>query len=324
MHGMETHGGALALAPAADPVRPGRAADLVALARPTQWAKNLLVVPIALIDSPQWTVAGLGRIAWAIVAFTLASTLVYVGNDIVDRHRDRLHPVKCDRPVAAGRIPVAWAGLYWLVLATVLGVFVGAWPVEPYWPILAYLLLNILYTRTLKHIPLVDAGTVALGFVLRVVQGYLANGAQPSGWLLVTVLSCCLLLVLGKRREELLVVGVTHRPALSGYSVELLDHLIQLTCVLAAVTGLLYLQSAAPFGHYGPVAMLLSATFALFAIARYLQIVLVQRGGGDPVRILLRDPGMVAVSLLWAIAIGAVLALAHFPAVTSWIPIAVR
>jgi hypothetical protein len=70
--------------------------------------------------------------------------------------------------------------------------------------------------------------------------------------------------------------------------------------------------------------MLLSAPFALFALSRYLQVVLVHRGGGDPVRVLLRDPGMVATSLIWATALGAALALAHYPVLASWLSNTVR
>ncbi|HEY0698050.1 MAG TPA: UbiA prenyltransferase family protein [Micromonospora sp.] len=293
--------------------RPGTAADLLALARPAHWAKSLLVVPIALVDAPVWTTAALGRLGWAVLAFMLAASTVYVGNDIADRHRDRHHPVKRHRPVAAGRIPVAVAWLYCAALGTALGLLLVTGPAGQWWPVLAYLLLNLLYSRGLKHVPLVEAGVVAAGFVLRVVQGYLATRGPVSGWLLVAVFAGCLLLIVGKRRQELLEATAAHRPALRGYSVELAGHLLQLASALTVTAGLLYLRTEAPFAPYGQVAMLVSTPLALFAMSRYLQLVLVHRAGGDPVRLLLRDRAVLVTGVLWLAALGGVLVAARFP-----------
>jgi decaprenyl-phosphate phosphoribosyltransferase len=302
--------------PAADP-RPRSAIDLIRLVRPLHSAKALLLVPIALIDASPWTLAALERVGWAVVAFILASAAVYVGNDIADRHRDRHHPVKRHRPIAAGRVPV-WAGYaYCCALLALLAavIVVGS---EPYWPLLAYLGLNLAYSRFLKHVPLIDLGTVALGFVLRVVQGYLAIGEGVTGWLLVAVFSLSLLLLIGKRRQELLDSGAVHRPALHGYTVELANWLLQITSVFALVAGLMYIGTAAPFGpDYGQAAMVLSTPFALFALFRYLQIQLMGHGGGDPVRLLLRDRVIVITSMLWAVALGVTLLLARYPALAA-------
>jgi 4-hydroxybenzoate polyprenyltransferase len=296
---------------------PRLAVDLVSLIRPLHSAKALFLVPIALIDVSPLTPTAVGAVAWAALAFVLAAAAVYVGNDLADRHRDRHHPVKCRRPIAAGRVPV-WGGyLYCIVLLALLTVVIVVAGV-PYWPVLAYLGLNLAYSSVLKHIPLVDVGTVALGFVLRVVQGYLAVGEQAAGWLLVSVFSLSLLLLIGKRRQELLEAGIAHRPALHGYSVELANWLLQITAVLALVAGLTYLGTEAPFGpDHGQTAMVVSTPFALFALFRYLQIQLVGRGDSDPVRVLLRDRAMVAITVLWVATLGVTVALAHHPALAN-------
>ncbi|MCT9929885.1 UbiA prenyltransferase family protein [Planotetraspora sp. A-T 1434] len=297
--------------------RPRTVAALVALIRPLHSAKSLLLVPIALVDTGGWTLPALGRIGWAIAAFVLAGACVYVGNDIVDRHRDRLHPVKCHRPIAAGHVPVRVALVYLAFLLAVLCGVIGFGPGRPYWPVLAYLVLNVAYSRVLKHIPLIDVGAVALGFALRVIQGYLAIGERISGWLVVAVFSLSLLLVIGKRRQELVESGPAHRPALRGYSVELADHLLQLTCVLSAIAGLIYVRTEAPLGPYGQAAMLLSTPLALFALFRYLKVVLVDGGGGDPVRGLLRDRGIAATGVALAIVLGVTTVLARHPALAA-------
>jgi 4-hydroxybenzoate polyprenyltransferase len=182
-----------------------------------------------------------------------------------------------------------------------------------FWPIAVYFGVNLAYSLRLKHVPLVDVFTLAAGFVLRTLQGYLAAGAAVSPWLLVCIFSACLLLGLGKRRHELTAAGADHRPALQGYSLDLADHLIVLNAAVTITTYLLFLDSELTFAPYGQRAVLLSAPFALFALSRYLQLLLVHRRGGNPTRMLLRDRVMVANSVLWAVLIGGFLLAAHYP-----------
>lgn len=287
--------------------------DLVRLARPLHSVKALIFVPLALIDASPWNVTAVGRIVWAVTAFMLASAAVYVGNDIIDRHRDGRHEVKRHRPIASGRVRVSVGYLYCVGLLASLGVVLAFTPF-PSWPVLVYLGLNMAYSLVLKHVPLVDLGTVGLGFVLRVVQGYLAIGGPIAGWLLVTVFAISVLFLIGKRRQELLGAGATHRPALHGYTVELTSWLMQVTAVFALISGLMYLGTGAPLSRdYGQTAMVLSAPFALFIVFRYLQIQLMDRNNSDPVRNLLRDRALLCACVLWAITLSIPFMLRHNP-----------
>lgn len=301
------------LAPERSVIRPHPLRDLVALARPPHAAKSVLLVPLALAAAPHWSIQALVGVGWAVVAFALAAAGVYVANDVSDRLRDRRHPAKRDRPVAAGRIRPALACLYCAVLLGLLGALIAAAPGGPYWPVLLYLGLNVAYNRVLKHVPLVDVGVVATGLVLRVVQGYVTIDAPISTWLLVAVFSLSLLVLIGKRRDELLQAGAGHRPALRGYSLALADQLLALTGVLALVAGLIHLSVEAPFGGRGALAVLLSTPFALFGLARYLQLMLVYGLGGDPVRALLHDRATLVTGALWATALAGTLLIAHHP-----------
>jgi decaprenyl-phosphate phosphoribosyltransferase len=295
----------------ADTGRVGFGRDLVSLVRPGQWAKNLLAVSVPLFDLDVWSLAGVWRVLWAIAAFTVASTIVYVVNDIVDRERDRGHPTKRHRPIAAGRIPVPAAVL---LLFGQLGLLAGMLSLQSWslsWPILAYLALTTCYSTVLKHVPLVDVFVVAAGFGLRVMQGYVVLDAEVSGWLLICVFSLCLLLTVGKRRQELTATEGAHRPALRGYTVALTDQLMVLSAVLAAGAYLLYVRTEAPLGAYSVQAGVLTAPLALFGLFRYLQLVLVHNGGDDPVRLLLRDPALVVNSLLLVGLSGGFLIAAH-------------
>jgi len=287
------------------------ARGLLRLVRPHQWLKNLLVVPLPLMDADVWTSAKLWHVCWAVVVFTAASSMVYTGNDMVDRHRDRAHPDKRLRPIASGQVPMSSAVVLLGTLTVLLaGLLTMARPTQ-WWPVLVYLALNVAYTRGLKHIPLLDVLIVAVGFQLRLAQGYGAIEQGLSVWLPVC------LLTLGKRRSEMSVSGTSHRPALQGYSLPFLDQLIGLTGALVCVAFLMYVVTESPLGTFRATAALLSTPFAVLAVFRYLQIVMVQSGGGEPVRTLVRDHSIVLIAFLWALALAVLNVLARYPHITS-------
>jgi 4-hydroxybenzoate polyprenyltransferase len=259
--------------------------------------KSLVVVPVAALHPAAWHAPALGRLGWAVVAFACASALVYVVNDIADRHRDRRHPVKRDRPIAAGRVSVPTALACAALLAVVLVVLLAVTLPGRWWPVAAYLALNVAYSCRLKHVPLVDALAVAAGFALRVVGGCVAVGVPVGGWLPVSVCCACLLMTLGKRRAELAGPGAAHRPALCGYSTRLVERLMLLTATLTAVSYFLYASA-----DLSPAAVLVTAPCALYGLVRYLRLALTD--GGDPVRLLLGDRSMLVNGALWAVLLG--------------------
>jgi 4-hydroxybenzoate polyprenyltransferase len=288
-------------------VHGGLGRDLVRLTRPGQWPRSVLVVSVPLLDVEVWRLATLWHLGWAVVAFTLASTMVYVLNDVADRKHDAVNPAKWHRPIAAGRVAPRTAVLF---AAVQLALLLGVLSLQPWawsWPIGAYLLLNAGYSLGLKHVPLLDVFLVAAGFGLRLLLGYVVTGTQVSGWLFTCVFSLCLLLTVGKRRQELVATGDTHRPALGGYTVPLTEQLMGLSAVLAAGSYLLYLRTEAPLGSYGLAGAALLTPLALFGLFRYLQLVLVPDAGEERARTLLRDPALVVNSVLWAGLSGALL-----------------
>ncbi|AYG80528.1 Decaprenyl-phosphate phosphoribosyltransferase [Streptomyces hundungensis] len=309
---MATYGPTLAQQPArtqqARP--PSLLRDLTSLVRPGQWSKNLVVVPLGLLGAERPAGRLLGGAVAAVIAFTLASALVYLVNDISDRDRDRSHPQKRNRPIAAGRVKVAAAVAFAAVLVVLLAAAVtgcallGVAPAGAWWPVLAYLALNVAYSRGLKHVPLLDVFIVALGFVLRLVQGALAASSPVPDWLALCVFSLCLMLILGKRRHEMSVGGVLHRPALRGYTVAFLDQLLVFAAVLTAIAYVLQVQNSAVFGAHGTAVAMLTAPFALFGLARYLQLLVVDSGGGNPSRALFKDRVTVSNALVWSCLVG--------------------
>ncbi|QSB12900.1 UbiA prenyltransferase family protein [Natronosporangium hydrolyticum] len=282
--------------------------DLVRLARPTHWVKNLVVIPLALLSLAGPTAAELARLGWAVLAFCLASSAVYVWNDIADRHRDRAHPVKRHRPVAAGRVHPFAAGGFAVTLTAALLLVMLLGPSFGWWPLLVYLGLNIAYSRGLKQVPLLDMFVVAAGFGLRLIQGHVAVDTTASSWLLIAVFAICLLLILGKRRHEVGAAGTSHRPSLAGYSPQFLEYLMILCGAVTVTAGLLYLSDASAAPPHADAVLLLSVPLAIFGLARYLQLVVVRSDGGDPVR-LLRDPVILVTALLWIAAVATIVTL---------------
>ncbi|MER7836889.1 UbiA prenyltransferase family protein [Streptomyces sp. NPDC096040] len=301
--------------------RTGRARDLLRLLRPRQWPKNVVAVSLSLAGGGHWNWYTLSRTGWAIGVFVLASSIVYVVNDVADRERDRLHPVKRSRPIAAGRVSVRRALLCAVVLAAALAALAAVGPWRTAWPVVGYVVLNVLYSHRLKHIALVDVFVVAAGFALRVVMGALAGGVPLSVWLVLSVYAASVMLSLGKRRHELeLGAGAgRHRPTLEGYSRPLLDQAVLVSAGVAMLGYTCFLRSDAtqPFGQ---VALLLTIPFVLYGLFRYLQIVMVEGGGGDPAETLLRDRPVVVSALLCCACLALTMLLSAHPGLVAGLP----
>ena len=195
---------------------------VVQTTRPRQWPKNLLVFAAPLAGDTFGRAFGFWYALVAAVAFIAASSAVYLVNDVVDAERDRAHPYKKFRPVAAGGLAVPHAvalAVFLVLVALGAGLVIG----EPLLAaaIAAYLVISFLYSAGLKHVPVVELACVASGFVLRVVGGAAATHVPPSGWFLLVCSLGALMVAIAKRYTELTVLGAdaaTHRPAMRGYT----------------------------------------------------------------------------------------------------------
>jgi decaprenyl-phosphate phosphoribosyltransferase len=276
---------------------------LISLIRPRQWVKNGIVFLPFLFTPAAISIKNTERMTWALLAFILASSLTYIVNDVVDRERDRAHPEKISRPIAAGLIGVPCALSFAALIAGLLGVVIATQsPARAWWPIIVYLGVNAAYNSLLKHIPPFDVFIVAIGFTLRVAQGDITADIPYSALLLLCVFALCLQLSLGKRRYEILKVGARHRPALAKYTVQWLDHMLLITGTIALVSFMLYIRFDV-HDVSSRIMLLISTPCALLATFRYQQILLVEQGGGDPVRTLMHDRIIVA----GAAAVGSIL-----------------
>jgi 4-hydroxybenzoate polyprenyltransferase len=276
------------------------ACALIIALRPRQWIKNgLIFAPLAFTASlhrPEL----LMRTMIAFVLFCALSSAGYLLNDVADIEADRAHPTKRFRPIAAGLVPIRFALVLGVILACS-GV-IGALALTPALGALAvaYLTLTAAYTLVIKHIVLLDVFAIAAGFVLRAVAGAAAIQVPVSPWLYIATMLGAMLIALGKRRAELLTLGigaVSHRRNLHAYSVELIDQLMLIISSAALMTYSLYTFSAdnLPKDH----SMMLTIPVVLYGIFRYL--LLSRKGGaGTPEDLLIHDRPLLATVTLWA------------------------
>src|SRR2546425_732255 len=275
-------------------------AVLVSL-RPQQWVKNLFVFG-GLIFSQRLFRPGVWPALSAFAIFAGLPGAVHLLNDVADRHKDRLHPDKRHRPIAAGRLAPGAAVAAAAVLI-VIGLAASVW-LSPRFALaaLAYVGLLVAYSAWLKHVVIVDVLVVAIGFVLRAVAGALAIGVAISGWLLICTILLALFLALGKRRHEVLTLGESaarHRPILAEYSAGLLDQMVAVVTASTVTAYALYTMSPETVGKFHTQLLPATLPFVLYGIFRYLYLLYHRRIGGNPSEIVVRDRALLINTLLW-------------------------
>ena len=291
-----------------------RLMSLLRQLRVKQWKKNAVVFAayvFALGDQNQSLDAWeLWKVCLAAVAFALVSSAVYIFNDLRDAPQDRLHPIKCRRPIASGLVrPGPALGLAAVLLAAGLG---GAWRLggDLLAVIGGYFGLQVLYSLWLKRIPLLDVIVIALGFVLRALAGAVAIHVPISPWLLLCALLLALFLGLCKRRHEKVnLAGAGTRAVLDGYDERLLDLLITMTGAAALVCYSIYTLWPETVAKFGTPWLGATIPFVVFGIFRYMDLVYRRDQGDRPEHILLTDgPLLLDVALYGATALWILLA----------------
>lgn len=268
------------------------AVGLLKLMRPRQWIKNAFVLA-PLVFAREFTDPG--AVANALTAFALfcvASSAGYILNDIHDIERDRTHPSKRhSRPLAAGTVSMRPAIGLLIVCYCVL--FIGLfWSFPTMLAILAYVLLNVAYTYVLKHQPVLDLFSIAVGFVLRVYAGALALAVPLSSWMAITTLCLALYLAAIKRRQELANSGVESREVLRMYSVELIDRYAEMSATGALIFYSLFVMSA-------NARLVWTIPLVIFGLYRYWYVVESLDVGESPTDAVLTDLPLAIAILIW-------------------------
>jgi decaprenyl-phosphate phosphoribosyltransferase len=264
----------------------------IRLARPHQYLKNGFIF-LPLFFSYQLTESRpLFQSMIAFVIFSLAASSVYVLNDLNDIQDDRLHPVKKHRPLASGIISEKHARYYAFLLAG------SALTIALYFSnnsvlifTVCYILMNIVYSVFLKHIPILDVITIAVGFVLRVFVGAHAANIPASHWIVLMTFLLALFLALAKRKDDLLLSrGEKHlRRSLNGYTTEYVSMSMGVMAAVTIVSYLLYTLSPETILKHGSDKLYLTTFWVIVGLLRYMQLAMVKNCSGSPTTVLIKD-----------------------------------
>ena len=282
----------------------GMLRQVIRLARPSQWTKNGLLFGAIVFAGEVRDPAKLETVVAAAALFCLLSSAVYTINDIVDREKDRQHPVKKNRPLAAGTIGVGTAGAF-AALLIICGL-AGAWLINLNFLLIGvgFLLLNLTYSFFLKKVIIVDVLTIAISFVVRAFAGALAIDVPASGWMLMNTLLLALFLSFGKRRHEMVLLesaAGNHRTSLDGYTPYLLDQMIGVTTASVLVVYMLYTFSGEVSEKLGTDYLYVTIPFVVYGIFRYLYLIHRKDEGGSPTHVLISDRPILITVVLWLI-----------------------
>ena len=272
--------------------------------RPQQWTKNIIVYAALVFDGKLLVPDLFWRTTLVALCFCLASSSVYLLNDLVDLEKDRLHPRKRNRPLPSGQLNPRLAMIASFVLA-VCSLLITTW-LDPWvgLVIAIYLLQNIAYSFYLKNVVILDVMIIAFGFLLRIIAGVMiVHVAHFSPWLYVCAAMLMLFLGFGKRRQEMLLLeegAAGHRASLENYNLALLDQILVIVVTITLVAYTFYTFEAETALASGG-RLLLTAPLVLYGMLRYLYLIHVKKMGGAPEELVLKDRHLLITCVLWAI-----------------------
>lgn len=273
---------------------------LIKLIRPRQWIKNMFVLAPLIFSGEFLNIDYVGKAFVAMCLFCVASSAAYIVNDIFDVNRDRLHPKKMkSRPLASGEVSVKEAIILLLILYIVL--IVGWHYASQILSIMAlYLIMNFLYTFSLKRAPVVDIFIIAIGFVMRVYVGTVALELPVSSWMLITTLCLALFLASVKRRQELCQSGSEGRDVLEKYTIPLVDRYAEMSAIGALMFYSMFVMSTRPV-------LAVTVPMVLFGLFRYWYVVEIHEEGESPTDALLLDWPLLVTVIAWGVSCGLIL-----------------
>lgn len=289
--------------------------QMIKVARPVHWIKNVALFAALFFTGFLFEPIHFKTVFLAFLSFNFLTSATYIFNDIIDTEKDKKHPVKKNRPIASGKLPV-YIALIEIILLLFLA-FITSYKLNNLFHLsmVAYLVLQLLYSVLLKNISTLDILTIAMGFVIRIYAGAFVINAHLSVWFLLCVISTALFLAAGKRRSELNIpesVSGATRLSLSKYSRELLNSYVTMFGNAAWLSWSLFSFFESPkaslnvwlflaeISRATTIDKMLMATIpvAIYGIMRY-ESVIFEGKSEAPEKILLTDKGLIASILIW-------------------------
>ena len=288
--------------------------------RPVQWIKNLTVFSAIILNGQLFNIPLFAKNFSAFIAFCFLSSSSYIVNDLLDVKKDRLHPVKKNRPIAHGDISES-TGIFMafalLFLGLAITIFIGY---DFFIFSLVFVLLQYSYSLFLKRKAIIDIIGIAFFFIIRAFAGEIVTGYHLPIWIMLTVIFLSLFIASGKRRSELVNSGVKTRSALTGYGKNLLNFYTTMfaVCTLVCYALFTFFEESVSFSGSGILHQFLLENFpnainrkwymitllpVIFGIMRYGQIIFEMQEGERPERIVATDIPILLSVLTWGLLI---------------------
>lgn len=260
--------------------------------RPRQWGKNIFIFVALVFSKNVFNVEMFLTALSAFFIFCFLSGGIYIFNDIIDKEKDRLHPLKSKRPIASGELSEnnAYIFMFFLIIISILASFFIN--INFAYISILYILIQVFYSISLKNVVILDIFCVSSGFFLRVIAGALAIIVPVSSWLLICTFFVSVFITLAKRRHEILILEETageHRKVLRDYNTLLLDQMISVVTSSTVVSYAVYTLSEETIAKMHTTNLKYTIPFLLFGIYRYLYIVYLKKEGGSPESIFFKD-----------------------------------
>lgn len=275
------------------------------LLRAHQWIKNFFIFAPIFFSFNFHNIEAIVNAFYAFIGFSLIASSIYIINDWKDIHLDQQHPTKKNRPLAAGTISIRNAFIACLLLV-ISGFSIYLFALKNYTAssLLAfYFLLNICYCFKLKQIAIIDVTIVAIGFVIRLFIGSIVTSIALSHWIIILTFLLALLLVLGKRRNDVLIYSETGqelRKSISGYNLEFLNTMIITIVTIIIFSYIMYTISPEIVARNGEY-MYITSLFVILGLFRYLQAIFVEKKGDSPTKLVLKDRFLQIDILCWIV-----------------------
>ncbi len=264
--------------------------EILKTIRINHYIKNLIIfVPLVfsmLVKEPD----SCARAAIMFAAFCLISSVVYIFNDLIDIRKDRLHPIKCNRPIASGKVTPALAiSLLVIMLCSGL-ILAGSLNKLCLLITISYILLNILYTLKLKTLALVDVLCIALGFILRILSGCAAINVIPSPLVILLTFFLSMFFTFSKRTlESAMLTDNTCRQSIKGFDNGLLKHFVIINAILTITFYFNYMLDPITIEKTGSQFLYVTTIPFTILMFRLIYLIFNSKEIDDPVHFIYRD-----------------------------------
>jgi len=268
----------------------------IKLLRPLQWIKNIFVFAPVFFSNHLLEIDFLVPTFIVFASFCLISSSVYCFNDLRDVEADRLHPQKCRRPIASGKVSVK--GGYGMMVICLVGAFTllrfcnSINTLYLHIIIGTYWIINIAYCIKLKQYAILDVSIIAIGFVMRVLVGGLSVDIWISHWLVLMTFLLALFLALTKRSDDFTIfenTGKKPRVSITGYNKEFINEAIAIVSAITVVCYIMYTMSEEVMSRMGSQYLYLTSGWVLIILLRYMQKTIVYGESGSPTKSLVKD-----------------------------------